>query len=282
MKEARFLSFLRMRPVLNGLMLLVYYLIVTLPHEWVGLVTVSWFGHLDRDTYNLYVSSAAVFSCILILFMLIPRLKRHPLRSRIIAIAVLNLLLSIAVVKVLFVIKIEVVHFFQYAGFALLCFPLVNNFFRTLVWTTLAGAVDEAYQYFYLAPDRTLYYDFNDVIANLTGGVFGILILLILGVEQRRDQLVFYRSPLIFVLLFIFLLVTIMFAVGILGVYPESGADFLLVRERAPGFWSVVHPNVTYHVVRPIEGVIIIIVLLLLYRQIFGSIYKSRVTLNDF
>ena len=235
----------------------------------------KWFGHLERGVYNTYVlvASISIFAALLILIR--PYFLRHPKRKGIIGLLALNLLFAILTIELLFVIKIEIVHFFQYTGFAILCFPLVGNFTRTLVWTTLAGAADEAYQYFYLAPDRTLYYDFNDVIANLIGGAFGICLMFILGARDKVPPRTFFRSPLFFSLMAVALLVIALFLTGILGIYPESPAEYSMVKVRPEGFWSVVHPNVTYHVVQPFEGFLIIITLIALYNLIYNHLREK-------
>lgn len=263
--EPKWILFLKRKRTINLVLLIGYYLLVVLPHEWIGLLTVDLFGHLERDVYNSYVLIAGLAGCFLIIGLFIPTILRAQEILKILVYLLLSIGLAAVTINWLFVINIEIVHFFQYAGFAILCFPLVQNFTRTLIWTTLAGAVDEAWQYFYLAPERTLYYDFNDVIANLVGGTFGVLILKSIGasiVPMQRPLIKTLEFKVIMTLTIIFYFLWLQ---NIIGIYPESNATYTLIRERAEGFWSVVHPNVTYHVVQPLEGVLICIAIILIY-----------------
>ena len=180
----------------------------------------------------------------------------------------LNTVFAFAIVQYLFVVNIEFVHFPQYALFAILLFPLIGNYTSTLIWTTLAGMIDEAYQYFYLAPLDTAHYDFNDVLTNLIGAVFGLLLLRSFQVAERTSFKT-WKSSFWYGVLAIFILVLGAHFLDILSIYPSESHNYHIVREMPSSFWSKLHPNVTYHVVRPVEGIVLTISLWFAYHQLF-------------
>lgn len=266
-----FLQYLKNRPSFNAIILTVYYILVVLPHEQVGLWTVDIFGHLTRDTYNLIIIVAAIIGLLLYAVPLVLNIIKS--ESKILQSFYLLSTIFFATITInfLFVINIEVVHFLQYGVFAMLCFPLIQNYILTLTWVTLAGAIDEAYQYFYLSPQRTDYYDFNDVVTNLIGGAFGLLLIRSFAIKSETINFKsFFQTTTFKILALFFIALSLLIATGYLSIYPIENSDNLwsLVRKMPPGFWSNIHPNVTYHVMLPIEGTIITILMILFYRKI--------------
>ena len=179
----------------------------------------------------------------------------------------INILFAIIIINFLFVINIEVIHFPQYAAFAILIYPMIRNYNSTLIWTTIAGSIDEAYQNFYLAPKDTGYYDWNDVITNLVGGVFGLLLLKSFGVGQHVN-LTWSKSSGIKGLVVVCGLVFGLWLSGFLSIYPSEISTIQLVSKELTGFWNEVPPEVVFHIVRPLEGFIITVMLFFFYSRI--------------
>ena len=276
---------LHRRRLANILLLVSYFLLVVLPHEQVGLLTVDIFGHLPRDTYNLIILIAGIISLGIFLVPFIKRLIVHPERKKIGFYLIATVGFIALTLNTLFVVNIEIVHFFQYAGMVLLVFPLTLRFGETLFWATLLGALDEAYQYFYLAPERTDYYDFNDVITNLLGAALMLVYLRTYDFGQPRvSAKKWFNTAPFYVTIALGTLIIALYQGGILGIYPAEEAlqrPFLLVRVIPPGFWSVIPPEIVYHVVQPLEGTIITVLLLVFYSwglapRAFSSHYQER------
>lgn len=268
--QVAWIKWLSERKLLNLICLIVYYLLVVLPHEWVGLQTVKIFGKLSRTQYNLTItaiSTAAVIAFSIFVFTKIRHKENESLKW---FYFIATCFFAVICFKVLFVINIEAIHFIQYAGFAILCFPLLLNFNQTLILSTIAGAIDEAYQYFYLAPQRTDYFDFNDVIINLIGAAFGLIFIRcfqpLVKTWQGKE---FFKSPAFISLLFIITAVLCAFLTNTLGLNPSNeNAVFLLVKKVPTSFWSEIPPKVLYHIVMPFEGIIITTLLILFYSKI--------------
>jgi len=260
-------NFLHKNVLVNLILLFVYYLLVVLPHEKVGLLTVKIFSSLERSTYNLVVLCISIFILLFTLIVLGKKTLQHPQKKLIIFYLLSTIAFAALCINVLFVINIEVVHFFQYAVFALLCYPLTLNYNQSLIISTLAGALDEAYQYFYLAPQRTNYFDFNDVIINLIGVAFGLVIIKIFKPASKTFNLnQFIKSPAFILIVLVSAITSIAIFTNLLGIYhTNTEAQFLLVKKAFDSFWITVHPNITYHVMLPLEGVLITVALWLFY-----------------
>jgi len=275
----RALNWLKEHRVANICIVIAYYILVVAPHKrfgtFINKTVAGSFGIKissieGRAQYNLVVMSLA---CLLLLFVsivLIRRLRNHPEKKKIITYTVANVILAAIAINVLFVINIEVIHFPQYAMFAILIYPLIGNYTGTLIWATMGGMLDEAYQYFYLAPKDTSYYDLNDVVTNLIGAVFGLLILAVFRINEYQPFKL-KTSSIWGGLILVFVSVLITHASGVLSIYPSDDRPYHILREWPPGFWSHVNPDVTFHVMRPIEGVVVTIVLWVFFSQIGPS-----------
>ena len=271
-----FIHWLRDHKPLNCFILLAYFLAVVLPHKRFGtFLNKTVVGGLGidnntlegRQTYNAIAISVAAFLLILLLYFFIKNTKDKIDKRTIWFYMALNIVLAILVIELLFVVNIEFIHYPQYALFAILSFPLIQNYHQTLIWSTLAGVMDEAYQYFYLSPKDTWYYDFNDIITNLIGVIFGLLILRSLGTKEHKWP-TFYRSPAFIGVLTLLIIVIVLDATTFFSIYPNDDAQFQLLRKWPDGFWSRARPKIIYHVTLPLEGSLITIGLWVVYSKI--------------
>lgn len=181
----------------------------------------------------------------------------------------LTLLMASIAFKYLLVVNSEIMHFPQYALVAFLLFLLLRNFPEALFLTMLLGILDEAYQFFVLAPEKTSYLDFNDMWLNGIGGAFGLLFAgMVVPNRIRPKSSYLSRRSLVTTTTVVFVLVVaLLFLTDILGYQyaPDSDALFFVTRQTSTKFWTSADFNVTYHIVQPMEGILGIIALWLLY-----------------
>ena len=262
------ISWLTRNKWINAFVLLCYFLAVVLPHKKFGtFLNTKVFKGITRAEYNqivLWIASVVllIFCCVLI--RNIYKLKQ---RKWLIGYLIVNVILAGLALRYLFAINIEVIHYPQYALFAIFCYPILGNLHQTLIWTTIAGAIDEAYQYFYLAPKDTFYYDMNDVITNLIGAVFGLLFLWSFGFHNQRRN-AFLRSSAFYGLIGVALIILISCATGLLSIYPSDISSYQLLRTWPEGFWREINYGGVYHVTGPLEGAIITIGLWAFYSKL--------------
>lgn len=246
-----------------------YFLLVVLPHEWMGKWIYATFFEGDIDQYNIRFLSLMLLGSVVAVVPLLLYLKRQQQdRLHTIGYLLFTIILMVLAYFTIFVLATELVHFPQYAILAILLFPLSWRFTDTLFWATLLGALDEAYQYFYLAPLRTDYYDFNDVVLNFLGAAFGLVFLRTISSRlpsppARNWQ----RSPILWTLLALLVVLPTAIFSGRLAIYPHEflmEPTWLLVKEVPENFWSDFH-HISYHVILPEEGVGLLILLFIIY-----------------
>jgi len=264
----RIISWLSQNKWINALILLGYFIAVVLPHKKFGtFLNTKVFRGITRAEYNHIVLSCALVVLLIFCAILFKKIYEHASRNIILSYLLVNVIFASLVMRYLFVINIEVIHYPQYALFAILCFPLFNNYHHTLMWTTIAGAIDEAYQYFYLAPKDTFYYDMNDVITNLIGAVFGLLFLWSINIPER-NSVPFLKSSGFYGFAAIVTLIIVLNLIGILSIYPSDDTPYQLLRKWPEGFWTNANHGVIYHITRPLEGAIITMALWALYSKL--------------
>lgn len=252
----------------NLLLLFAYYIAVVLPHKQFGtFLNQKVFKGITRAEYNQMVLTGGLILLFCYLFIFVKNTWQLESKNKLWIYMAVNIVLSALVLNFLFVINIEVVHYPQYALFAVLCFPLLRNFQQTLIWTTIAGAIDEAHQYFYLAPKDTSYYDFNDVVTNLVGAVFGLLLIRGFDILSTRHK-PFHQSTAFYGLVALGVIIIGTLLTGTLSIYPSEDTTYQLLRKFPEGFWSKANPNVVYHIMQPLEGTIVTILLWLGFRGI--------------
>lgn len=246
-----------------------YFSLVVLPHEWFGKWIYATFFTGDIDLYNLHFLTAILLASILFLGPLCFYLIKQK-TGRLITVSYLILTISLMILAyfTIFVLATELVHFPQYAIMAILLFPLSWRYFDTLFWATLLGALDEAYQYFYLAPDRTDYYDLNDVVINFLGAALGLVFIRSFSEKLPSPEVSSKLStPIIITVLALFVFGAIAIISGWIAVYPSTSIDesvTLLVKKIPESFWSDFH-HIQYHVILPGEGLFLLILLFILY-----------------
>ena len=272
----RFVDWMAAHKVAHVALIIVYYVSVVLPHKRFGTflndTVVGGLGINNntpegRGEYNFYAISIAIGLLIALLYFFIKNSRKLEDRKTIWIYMAANIIFAALIVEFLFVVNIEFVHFPQYAVFAGLIFPLIGNYKSTMVWTTLAGMVDEAYQYFYLAPKDTAHYDFNDVLTNLLGAVFGLLLLRSMNVAER-SKFKLSKATFWYGIGVIVLVVCGLHMADILSIYPSEDHEYHIVRKMPQQFWSKVSPNVIYHIVKPIEGLILTCLLWVFFSKI--------------
>jgi hypothetical protein len=263
-------------------LVIAYFLGVVLPHEWVGKwLAVTLDEPLGRNRYNQIVLAAAsmALAAFLYIFWRNIRAELKANRGALTYLAVTLAAVALAF-KLLVVVNIEAIHLLQYALLAILLVPAVGSYGLTLCWATFLGAVDEAWQHFYLAPLKSDYYDFNDILLDLLGAALGLVLMKssiggAVALERKKAAL----SLLLIISSAIALLLVVAFTSGLLHYHAQTGDQPLrwaLVRVPHHSFWKTVHPNVTFHVIQPMEGLMIIAFLMLYYQGLDEAVNTAR------
>lgn len=249
---------------------LVYYLMVVLLHEEVSKISVYLQKTLSIKRYNTLISITLIISGLFLLLLILKRAKRNGKDWRWYLYLPVTAGLMVVSYHTLLVVNVESIHFFQYALLALPFYALTGSYGQSILWITLLGAIDEGYQYFFLYPDWK-YLDFNDIILNLLGGAAGLMfILLTTSKETNRavSHIFSGRVPLVIGLIIILTLVP--FITGLAGVTADDGDKnphrIVLLREKPPNdFWIEMKWGKRYHILSPVEGTVLTVILIGFY-----------------
>lgn len=264
------ISWLRVHKTPALLITIFYFLLVVLPHKWVGHQVTLLFVGVPRKRYDLIILVIILVLLLIIFASIFRKLKQHEEKWKLIFYYIFTIECMILTTRFLFFLNVESVHYFQYGVAVILLFTLFENYFVALIAAFIFALIDEGYQYFYLFPEATNYFDLNDIITDLLGAAFGLLVLKTFKVTESRSLISYKKSfflpLLILVISFVGLLQT-----NILSVYPSTD-KFMLVKEMEQGFWTASAPPVSiFHVARPVEGLLILIFLFVTYYFCFRS-----------
>ena len=239
----------------------IYYISTVMPHAWFGTTLNNWvFSQWTREEYDQAVLMMVILFVVLCLGLFANRIKKT-LPSTILTFF-LSSTIATAIWKIGFVINIEAIHFFQYAILAILIYTITNDYLSTHLWCVVLGMLDEAYQFFILAPEATFYYDMNDVITNTAGAGFGIFLCMLL----IRNPSAKPNIQVVPALLFTFITALL---IALRYTLPEQH-PLAVLKEPLETFWHPIPGESEYfHIVGIVEGSLIVVGLILLYHRIY-------------
>lgn len=250
-----------------SLFLVLYYLSVVLPHEQVGRFLASIFLPGSRTRYDNVMLGGFAVIIVLIALWIWKKLRQEDTRI-LLFFGMSTLCFIVLCVHVLFVLNVEAVHFIQYAVFAIICFNINQSYLKTMFWSVIAGAIDELYQYMYLAPQKSEYYDFNDVIINAVGAGIGLIIIRTIRRQSVHVHIKsLFRSIEFWTFISLIAFTLIGLVSGILSYGPSEDALFCFMKVERLDFWYVAPtgPEIRFHVAKPIEGIIVTLALIVFY-----------------
>lgn len=248
----------------------VYFAAVVRFHEEVSKVSVWLQEMLSLRLYNRTISISGIFLTISLTIFFLAKIKNGDRKASKIFYLVFTALLIVASFNTLLVVNVESIHYPQYAVLTLPVFAFTMSFGETILIVTLLGAIDEANQFFIL--HNWKYMDFNDVILNLLGAAAGIMIIFILfdgksaKPSYRPRRLV--KSPFLAMTFAFLALCVFLYFKGILSLRAGADSRALIVLNNNPlpdKFWISFAWGKTYHILTPVEGVIVAAALIACY-----------------
>lgn len=246
----------------------IYLVVVSVSHDWMQQPAFWVQGRLSHRSWNNLVTSIGAPILIALCLWMVVRIRKHPQRFLAAAYLGVFVLLAIFSFQTLLVMNIEIVHFPQYAIFALLLYPITRRYGDTAILATLGGILDEAYQYFFLYGDRGIHFDFNDVILNSIGVGFGLAIVFVVArpapsiVAGSESALSIVRiSPVVLGAAALLALCLILAWLDWIRLLPsdDSSRWAIVLRRGGPStmFWTETTWGKTYHEVQPFEWLVV-------------------------
>ncbi|MCU0371258.1 MAG: VanZ family protein [Bacteroidales bacterium] len=241
------------------------YLFIVAFHDEVTDLVIKMRNAIGTDTFNKFLAYIFLVILIIVLLILFYQSLKDGQKLLKISLSVIATSMMVISFRLLMVYNIEAIHFIEYMLVAMIFFPVIRNYGETVFWVTILGMLDELFQYRFLTPDFG-YFDFNDVTLNLLGAGTGMVIIFTAGargLELRRIK--WYRSPAFLTgtgLLAIFIILVMLQKISMNPV-DTAGTWYSINRESLPDeFWTEAYPGRRFHILRPTEGIILMIMLL--------------------
>lgn len=234
---------------------------------------------LTLRVYNVMLLISGLSLSLMTAYYLWRRVVKHPERRIFLLGFLATILLMTLALFTLMVVNMEAIHYVQYGILAVLLFPLVKRYEDAFVGTVVLGLVDEVYQYLVLNPDFK-YFDFNDIILNMLGAGAGLLAMAALVSPSTLHPRRWYRSSAFIFSCIVLIMGSVFSCSGVVSFFPGENAQhgpywFSLYRKELPeSFWTYLYHNRYYHILRPWEGIILMMLLTGFYALI--DIFNNR------
>lgn len=244
---------------LGVLLGIIYFFANIYYHELIGNWIFTNLNGLDSSVYLQNVKLLVGIPLLLIIAIIIYHGFVNKIGKIILPILIINTILAVFSYYYLVILPSESIHFVQYTILAVLIGYWTRNIMYTSVGSLIAATIDEAGQYLIIRPDATEYFDFNDVVLDMVGVGYGILVLAVLF-SDRIKTTINWRQFLGFCVAVLSLLVILLLS-NIISIGPESTPIwFELVKvEQSTDFWTFKRNGSIYHVLSPVEGVLFLL-----------------------
>lgn len=265
------ISWLEKHPAVNVLLVLGHVVFILLGHDPFVRVSIMVMNGLSLPVYNTVVAIIGFATAIGFVAMLIPALRKlHPERPK--KLLYLNIILLMLLLHCLFLLEmnIELIHTALYAGLAFLLLPFTRRPGAVLVSALPIMLLDEWYQYQVLYPDYVEYFETNDVLLDVLGITFLLCALWIMGIRLKASPYGLIMRPEVVFLACLVGLCLLAVVSCLVVQFPQDTCDntwmILNTLTDPKAFWQV-HPFTgrTYHVLTPIESLLVIPTVMLLF-----------------
>lgn len=258
------ISYLERNRRLNILLITGYLIFIFVMHDAMVSLSLWVTNSLTLPRYDLIIAAIMMAAVLLIIFLFIKNLRAIS-HAADVKIFYMTILIGLTVIhtQMNFVMNIEVIHMLQFGIIALLIFPLTRSFGATLYYTVMLGLLDELFQYRILYPDKNDYLDFNDVVLDQLGAGIMLVYLYSCGIGSHHNGRKWNKSPVLISTVVAAAAVAVSFHFSWISVYDTAGSagSLLILSESSgpEGFWrQVPNLNKVYHVMSPMEGVLVI------------------------
>lgn len=259
------------RKTINLLLVFAYFGFIMVMHHPMVLLSMWVEKNLYIETYNLVV--ALVFLSLLLLFSFFV-LKKLASERRNQKLKIFYLISTVALIiihsRFMFDSNIEIIHSFEFTILAFLIFPLTKRFGAAVLFTLPFMLFDEWYQYIVLYPQWNDYFDLNDIMMDTYGCGLTMIVLMIFGIKGSENIKPFWQRPEFISLVCLVIAVLVAVKICFIAAYANDACSNtrLVMNERIiPEPFFRPHPthHISYHVMKPLEGLVAIAALHLFY-----------------
>lgn len=259
-------EWLEQHRAVNVLIVIVYTGFLLFAHDVFVNFSVTVMDRLSLPIYEKVVGAILALVTVGIVASVVQVLRQRQVQLLFTVFLVMTLGLLVVHFFVLTEMNIEFIHAIMYGLLAAFLFPLVGRSGAAVIIGLPAMLLDEWYQHVVLFPHYTTHLEFNDVVLDLLGAGFFVSILGVLGVRSGKKFTPFWKRVEVWICVAFAISVTSLMVACVVVPYPvDSCENTWLILNKLPeqeAFWYV-HPTIgsTLHVLKPVEGLVIIFVL---------------------
>lgn len=182
----------------------------------------------------------------------------------------LTLLFIVIHSRVMFEMNIEIIHSIEFSLLAYLLFALSRSVGFAIVFALPVMLLDEWNQYILLYPEYVMYYEFNDIVMDILGSGLALVTLSVFGIYPKCSNKSLWAKPEILFLFGLLTVTALAINSGYLAQYistQNSNTVFAFNKMQNPdNFWTIhSFTKARYHIMGPVEGITVIVMLCLFY-----------------
>jgi len=264
----------------NVLIVVFYTGFLLFAHDVFVNFSVAVMNSMTLPTYQKVVAVGLIVFTVGLVAMVVNVLRQRQLQPHF-AVFLVSIVVLLAVhFFVLTEMNIEFIHAIMYGILAALLFPLIGRFGAAAIVGLPVMLLDEWYQHVILFPQYTTLFEFNDVVLDLLGAGLFVSILGVLGIKSRTKFIPFWKRVEVWICVGFAISTASLIATCIVVPYSvDSCENTWLILNKLPehtAFWYV-HPTIgsTLHVLKPVEGIVVIFVLFIAFLGLDTEHLKS-------
>lgn len=277
----RIVSFLENHRPLNIVLVIAYSFFILLGHDHFVQLSILVMNKLSLPVYNQRVMQLMLFLGLTMIGLTLFHLYKNPSQwiAKLLFLLGCSLLLGWHV-AVLFEMNIEIIHVAEFVLLALLLFSFTRSIGSSLIYALPVMVADELNQYLLLYPTYNKYFEWSDIVLDITGAGTILLMLHIAGLSILKKQSSFWKNPALLWLLAAALVVVIGIATCTLATTTNTScAHSIFVFNRLDNpelFWQVhAFTGARYHVLLPMEGLGLVVGVCLYFLSIDAVLGKE-------
>lgn len=246
------------------LMVVLYSWAILYLHDPLVKITLQLKDQLTLPVFNFIVGSISVLLLLIFMALLINQLLKTP-RQRSLKLFYLFTTSGLIVLhtQIMFEMSVEIIHSFEYSLLAWLIYPLFKRFGAAVVCSLPVMFIDEWLQYEVMYKGYVEYFELNDILMDVYGSGFMMVILWITGVESVGISTPWWKKTEYLYLIIKAIVIVILISTCVIVLYPSNSCNhtWLIMNQlkNPHSFWQI-HPHhgSVYHVLKPIPGLIFI------------------------
>lgn len=260
---SKIINWLYSNRLVTLLLILAYSAGIIFLHDSLVNVSVKIMNSMGLNAYNTFISLITAFALAIVsIFILYSVKTAQEFRKA-------KMLFPVAIVALMAIhyfflleMNIEIVHAFAYGGLVFLIYGLTKRYAAAIIWAVPVMLIDEWYQYMVLYPHYVEYWELNDVVLDMLGGTFMLMLIFLANAPHKISKPYYLRSEFLIggtmVVAFIALVSACVIATHTSTACPQTIFTMSKMAEPHTGWHVHGFTQKTYYILSPAQSIIIV------------------------